>query len=484
MIKNNKQYLANIIRTVSRQTWLIFGVTALFFGGIFAIFTPPMLGVDEFHHFNRAYQVSQGGLRSYDDGVAVGGIVPADVYNYQRRIIEVRYEGNYKGKSWTTWTNEAFSISMQGPEKMASFPGAAAYSPLAYLPAATVLFIAKNIDVSFGFALIAMRLAMLIAFTVIICYLLYVIRDYKLKWAVVTLALWPNVIFQASMLTADTLAIALAFLIFGITFKAFNTKDLKRPEAVVLLVASIILPVIKFNYLLISLLALFIPALNFTTLKLKPLYVSVGSAFLMILLTFGWIYTVKDYADDNNKARAVLVQGVDSSTLGQVKYMLKNPIDTLLIMPKTMAENGKSESIDFVTRMAGSIGFNFTRLPTVVIVMSWILLILMLLYAKSEIQKNKKFITISSLMGLISCLGVFLVLYLTWSPIGSEVITGVQGRYFIPVLLYIMSGLVLLLPIRISFTQKRKIPFFVIGVSVIGLCASAVYYLGQTYAIL
>ncbi|BBC81624.1 DUF2142 domain-containing protein [Acetobacter orientalis] len=76
-----------------------------------------------------------------------------------------------------------------------------------------------------------------------------------------------------------------------------------------------------------------------------------------------------------------------------------------------------------------------------------------LLSAKGFSNKKLSNLRISGLIILIlsTIFGIFTSLYLTWTPVGRPVIEGVQGRYFLPVVM-----LVALAPSLIKNTQDTQ----------------------------
>ena len=74
------------------------------------------------------------------------------------------------------------------------------------------------------------------------------------------------------------------------------------------------------------------------------------------------------------------------------------------------------------------------------------MLILGVLSEESNLKLKYRLINIALIIILIG--GIFLAMYLYWTPTGNTIIEGVQGRYFLPVLLLLMAMLT---------PKKRKI---------------------------
>ena len=73
------------------------------------------------------------------------------------------------------------------------------------------------------------------------------------------------------------------------------------------------------------------------------------------------------------------------------------------------------------------------------------------LYAdKIKLRYGLLFLTV----GILSAISVIILLYLTFNPVGQSIVIGVQGRYFIPCLIFIAIGLPLLLRMKIVMSDR------------------------------
>ena len=69
------------------------------------------------------------------------------------------------------------------------------------------------------------------------------------------------------------------------------------------------------------------------------------------------------------------------------------------------------------------------------------------LFYKLDVNLKKKERIILALIFLIAYVGIYIIFYLTWSPLGSTTILGVQSRYFLPV--------IALLPLIINVKSRQ-----------------------------
>jgi uncharacterized membrane protein len=77
-------------------------------------------------------------------------------------------------------------------------------------------------------------------------------------------------------------------------------------------------------------------------------------------------------------------------------------------------------------------------------------------------------------------LSIFGTLYLTFTPVGKNIIEGVQGRYFLPLAAPLVMGVAAFVPIRIQMSERATKNIFTTLVGVM-LLVAVVYYTKATY---
>ncbi|MBF6248669.1 DUF2142 domain-containing protein, partial [Nocardia elegans] len=232
---------------------LAFALLATLFGAVFAVITPPFWGHDEITQFGRAYQVAHGGFLPTeiedDRGVAYGGVIPPGIddlmgyafHDYQENPEEpgamVADPGAYERLRSADIGTELRPIW---------FTNTAAYSPVAYVPAAVGIRVAEAVGLDVGGVVLLTRLAGLLGYLVVAAFALYALRAHRIQWLAFTVAVLPIAIFQAGTVTADTMTNALALLVSALLVKGlFLGRDLTRAETVALLAATLLLPLSK-----------------------------------------------------------------------------------------------------------------------------------------------------------------------------------------------------------------------------------------------
>jgi uncharacterized membrane protein len=203
----------------------------------------------------------------------------------------------------------------------------------------------------------------------------------------------------------------------------------------ILTISSIVLGFCKIVYLPLTLLMLIIPKEKFGTKKKK--WIFLGALFTVVaILNFAWLLISSRYLISYR-------DGVDSKE--QLMGVIKNPFNYIATMARTTWTNAKI----WVTNMLGfSLGALIFNLPRALLVLSSGIFIL-LLGQRDETLKVKKFDRTIFIIVFITIIGfIFTSLYMQWTAVGAPEIEGIQGRYFLPILM--------LLPLIICRTKAIK----------------------------
>lgn len=468
---NQYKWLVEFFSTTHRVFALVFILLGIFS----AIIIPPFFGLDEAAHLHRIHQLSDGVILSEKFNSTAGGYSPRTYVEMEKLSHELRRSPKPDNK---TALSDLYQVPVSEEKVIASFPGSATYSPLAYVSALPGYLISKIAGLNFGTMLIATRLTSLLFFIALVTYAVYALKEYRLKWAVVAFALMPKVVFQATVLGADSVALALAIIIFALSAKTLLERKITRSQIIILLSSMIIMPLVKFNYVFISFIPLMI-SVEYTGFspKWKQRYniLRLAVALSLIAVTGVWLIVASSYGGTINQS----VNPGEVSAKNQVLHLIKSPISVIRVLAETLVENGARYTSDFMYNMVGRLGYNFAPTPFIVSALSWFLLIFTFIYAKKEVIKFKAFYIKSIIISTITALGIFFVLYVTFTKVGANRVEGLQGRYFLPPVLFALP-LVSFVPIAITVT-KRHWPRIVLGISIANILFAYLYYLIYTY---
>lgn len=464
---------------------VMFAVLALLTGFIMITkVIPPLWGADETSHFARVYQLSQGHLMAArDKGGMYGGQLPtpiaeltrfvySDFYDDTRVVSPTRSTELHLVDSKTTYAN--YEHQHPGASTLpGQFTGAAAYSPLAYIGPLAGVLTARALHFNVGHIITFGRLGGLFVFVALVYVALWLLRDHKIRWLVFVAALLPMSVFQASIITVDSIVIGLAMLIFACLVRLFNKKPpTSRLLLITLFVAACLLAHIKPNYSILLLPIVFLPARIWRSQR-AALYYKIALFVVALLLMGAWVIASRHItaagAISNNQQFANQVVPVE-----QFKFVVLHPFNFLFSIVQTIYEDH-----DFFMSMGmfSLLGFTYINTPIIGTIMLSLMLLLATFYGKNRVDKADKVVASWYLAaGVLTTLSIYALFYITFTPVHAALIMGVQGRYFIPVIPFLLYGLRRLLPIVITMSERFTLYLFPLLAALNLVIAFSYYY--------
>jgi uncharacterized membrane protein len=399
------------------------------FGLLFLLLIPPLQGADEPNHFLRAYQVSDGDLVSEYVEKSVGGTLPTNVVMFSRIPVQQVQPGNSGSKETPHKLKEDYNIKDTKTRDTVTFSNTAAYSPVAYFPAAVGIEVGKIFSAK---PLVLMYFARLASFAValsIIVLAIYLLPFAKLPFAVI--ALIPTTLAQTSTVSADTLMLALCFLAVSLTLRfAFRTKDITKKEIAALIATFGLLSLTKaplFSLSIFTILLLANPIIS-RRKALKIAAACIGVALLGALMWSGLTKNLVAYGYHND---------MGTSYAQQLHFITHKPFEYARVLYNTFAT---SELDDRVVSFYGNFGWLDTPIPLLFISIGIVVLSFSIfITARSEPLKISKNIRwVASLTALAVLFISITSQYLFAVEVKKPWVFGVQGRYFIPSLLVLV----------------------------------------------
>jgi uncharacterized membrane protein len=418
---------------------ILFLILALFFGLIYTFGTPLFWGNDESTHFARVYQLSEGHMRSeflgngvnmgygghlpqnivilaQDTQVALGAIqLPARQPPYSLGIQQ--YQSN---STLTKLDHQKPSPS----QTLYDFTGGAVYSLVSYLPAVAGASLARLFNFNIEWIIWIGRLFGLAVYIVCVYFAIKSLQFTRTKWVFFTVALLPMALYQASTITADTMANAVALVLSALFIKAtLYRKQLSGIEIVALLASVLLLPIIKPTYLFMALLVLLIPNQQLNKLKginwLKPIAMIIG-----LILYIYWQHVTRGVSDTIGLTN-LFWQSIHPGQ--QIHWLLHHPVSFVAIIARSVLLQDNT----YLSQFFGWLGGNFVEIPAVALLASFSAIALsFLLIDPWHVSKQK--LSVIWAVVLVSILSVFGTLYITFTKVAYPIVAGVQGRYFIP----------------------------------------------------
>lgn len=392
--------------------------------------TPPVAGLDEEQHYYRAYQLSDLNIKSDkiaapnvygEQGIGYGGSLPVSVFQVINKLRntmapDLRFEYREVAKEINTPLNP-------DQRTLVRFDNTAIYSPLAYLPQAIGMNIGKVIGVGPVWIGYLGRLVMLASW---IGMLYLAIRLSPVgKWAFVAVALNPASLFLASSLSADAMAIGVVALFAALVlYLRRNTKPLGIKAVVGLALLMVVLALQKNAYLPVLLLSLLIPSG-----VIRP---GLKYGLLIVSLTIGllWNVAVLDVASHIPQYFSI---DLNVSSGEQIEFVLQHPLKFAAILLWNIF------GIQSLILTPGFAGLASDTLLPYWSTLLWFGAFFVAISIKdsrtvvASVQRKPSrygFLAVAA-MGFAA---ILLSLYVGWNAVGAVEITGVQPRYFIPIL--------------------------------------------------
>ncbi|WP_414470340.1 DUF2142 domain-containing protein [Methanobacterium sp. ACI-7] len=433
---------------------VIFVLLAFIYGISFLLVIPPLQVPDEYEHYYKAWDVSNGNIIPVKIENKAGIYVPKSLkiatdQVYQKWMFLVKNDRKLD-------INFLINLPLKNDEPIfvdISKYSVVTYSPIVYLAPSIAIAAGKSFNLSPIALLYLGRFANLLLWIFIIFMAIRITPVFK--WGFVALSLIPMTLFQATSLSADGITIALSFLLIVLFLELSlndNKKKINKKDLGVLFLVIIALSLTKIPYFLLIFLFFMIPSIKFGGKK-KLVSIFLFLFISSLLTVFLWNMAVKGLYMPLN-------EGV--SIKGQLFYILPRPFEFLQIVFNSLTVYLHDFPIIFV----GNWAFGDDPLPMWIYSTGLIVLIITALFDNNEIKINIKQKSIILAVFLFISGLLFFIEYLTWTDVGKAVVHGMQGRYFIP-----MIPLAFLLFYNVLDFKLRKLRIMIVIYAIISLTA-------------
>lgn len=230
----------------------------------------------------------------------------------------------------------------------------------------------------------------------------------------------------------DSILNSISLLFVALVLKLICSENkIKFKDLLLPLICFSIIVNIKAAYFPLGVLIFFIPKEKFK--KNKYLYILIF--FISYAILFKLINLLISLGIRGNASGII-----DHDASKQLSYIIKHPFYILEIALNTI----KFNSIFYIRGLIGYFGWFAFKINDIYFVFYLLVLIYILLSEKNIINIKNRIILFISIM--ISIIIIFGAMYLLWSGYKNPVVDGVQGRYFIP----------LLMPLFLCFIPKKS----------------------------
>lgn len=389
------------------------------------IANPPMHGLDENSHLIRAYQLSRGKLYPEPNN--------RDTLPYEfEHFIEKNFPGHSHRYPFGIGGMAVVTKNSKEVPKVWTDVNTMGYPPVVYLPAAIGFRISYILHIPIGFSVWIAKIFQATMYVGLVYLALRFAKDKKFKWIVFVVALLPMSLYSAATINGDAYTDSVVLLFLSIIFSLVLDKNRVRPDRwtlVFFILSTILLSFTKTPYLLFLLLIFLIPGSVFLSQQKRALLFKM-ILLIACLLIGGKVYKIGLTAKYNPFATIPAYANASSSR--QVHYMESEPIYTIA----TFAEDSVNNTGSRVSGMIGGFG-ELRSLKSHINTSSYVtfLGVLAIVFASTNSEKlkyrNRKVI-----IGVIAGLLYAGIVLATWlgNNVGATSIQGVQGRYFIPLI--------------------------------------------------
>lgn len=394
----------------------IFLLIAVPLGLLYMVLIPIGRVPDEGNHFLRAYEISEGYLISdKNEKNGNGGRTLSDDTS---KIFESK-----NNKSTYGDLIENSKIKKSNRKSFKNFTNMSLYSFVCYIPQVIGILIGKILHLPTLYIAYLGRLTNFV-FWILLMYFAIKLIPFK-KICILVVSFMPMMLQEAASLSADALTIGMSFfLISYVLHIKYDKEKVDKKDKIILSISSIVMSLCKIVYLPICLTLFLIPFNKFKSKKDK--YVNIISlAFIVIFINLFWLKISSTYLIEFNA-------GV--SSIDQVKFILMHPVDYIKIFYQSLYNNIALYVYNIIGFSLCWFDVNLSYLY--VFMYLFMIIIVFVLDNTKKIDKWDKWMQAFIIVSTVALM--FTSLYVQWTPVGASVIDGVQGRYFIPLLLPIM----------------------------------------------
>ncbi len=390
-------------------------------GTMYLVFVLPGQVPDESAHLWKAYEISKGILITpiEEDGTSHTNI-PKDLYEYQQTKIDKYSDLRGKVTEQTNYNDTVQVIS-----------SAQNYAFVLYIGSALGFLIARICGVSI---LIGIFLGKIFNFIIFLALGYYAIKTIPFgKILLAAYLFMPMVIHQQVSFSADSITNSVFIVFIAYILKLiFQDKHIERKQQICLIALSCLVGIVKTIYVPFLGLILMLAFKKNMSKKEKviviPTAILVGIivAIVMYIISMQYI-SLGEITGYNEKFNV--------NTSEQVKYIIKNPDSFANVIIKDWETEGCNYMEMLVGIKLGSTNIEVNR-GIIMLIMFTVLFSAFVEDNKQALNKKQKLWVLMIGIGTILIIETFM--FISWSGAGSTVIYGIQGRYFIPVIITIL----------------------------------------------
>lgn len=409
--------------------WL-FVVYALIFGLLLIFYAQPVKNSwDEQIHFGNAYSLAFGRNVEWTEAAELTKNGETVTCNTKAEFAELR-----------AYLNEKNDTVVYTEQKESLIP---AYSSLAYIPQAIFINIASILKTSFSVLYALGKIGNLLIYILVMFWAIKLAKRKKLF--LIFVALMPTPLFLAASYTYDTIVFSFITLACVLWANELYNESINIRKIIGMVLLFAIGCFSKAVYIPMILIMLILPI---ASTKKKKDRIIVWTMILcitcLVMLTFVLPTLTSTMAGDLSFGGDL--RGGATSVVGQLVSMVKHPMASIKLMVKSIFELDNFRNLGYPEAdnyFFGNLMFlNFANLGILTDKWSCVIIVLagMLLLTPDQqnIRYERKLSIMDKIIIAIAVIGtigfIWLALYLSFTPVGETHISGVQARYYLPLL--------------------------------------------------
>ncbi len=390
----------------------LFAVLAFVFGILMVFLVPPFQVPDEEQHYLRSISLIQGELLCESGRI--------NIRQEHLDFINQMDPGSIAFKGESTFDKNKI-VDFQDSEKSSFEPVASSLCrvvPLSYIPSSLGVAVSSLFTDSELISFFVGRLANLVTAILLVSLAIAVIP--VSKKIVLWVGLLPMSVFMYASYNYDALFIPLALLLVSFILFAYKKEGVVGwKQVVAIILASIALTQIKMPFILLSFLAFLLVFRNKNERKRNfVLASSIVVVNVISLATVSVLSSVDQFPEWTNPS-------------GQIAYISSHLFTYAVIVVRTMYHN-----VDYyLSGMLGLFGWLDYRLPLGIYLLLFVSLGIVIQSSANRINLSRLSRILILTVVSMTALAVMTGMYVYSSRLQYPMIEGVQGRYFVPLLL-------------------------------------------------
>jgi uncharacterized membrane protein len=394
---------------------LIGGINVL----LLVFLTPPFQVHDEFQHFFRSCQISEGRLWGVTENSRGGGMLPSSLLEFVEHSWGTLslYKAPPLGTHPLVETWREFDRPLAPDRReFADFSGVVSYSPLAYLPQATSIALGRQPDAS---PLQLMYLGRLANATVAVAIIWWALKVLPIgREAALVVSLFPMAQFEYASLAPDAAVIATAFLFTAIALRSTLWKAWQARDVLLCVLCGCIFCSIKPVYaplLLVGLPAIWLKRTRQSVWRVLSTHLAIVCCVMAV--TVAWLASTWS-------TRVIDLSGADIQD--HVSFITSDPIGYATFLARDVVKHARHYPADTI----GIFGVWKVYLPAYAYILAIFTfgaacLFPILRTLRLPLVASKYYLMLSSTIFILLETALYVML-----PTGD--FGGIQGRYLLP----------------------------------------------------